>query len=138
VDINGYFAAPGASGLNFYAVTPCRIVDTRGLAGPFGGPAILGQAARSFALSFGACDLPAFPTEQAYSLNVTAVPQGPLGFLTIWPTGISQPFVSTLNSPDGQVTPNAAIVPSGATGSIDAFATNTTDVIVDTNGFFGP
>ncbi len=138
VDINGYFAAPGSSGLNFYAVTPCRIVDTRSLAGPFGGPSVLGGTARSFALSFGACDLPAFPTEQAYSLNMTVVPQGPLGYLTTWPTGMNQPFVSTLNSPDGQAAANAAIVPSGATGSINAFVTNTTDVIVDTNGYFGP
>jgi virginiamycin B lyase len=138
VDINGYFAAPGSSGLNFFAVTPCRVVDTRNLAGPFGGPSVLGGTARSFALSFGSCDLPAFPTQQAYSLNMTVVPQGPLGYLTTWPTGLNEPFVSTLNSPDGQVVANAAIVPSGATGSINAFATNTTDVIVDTNGYFGP
>ncbi len=138
VDINGYFAAPGSSGLNFYAVTPCRIVDTRNLAGPFGGPSILGATARAFALSSGACELPAFPTEQAYSLNVTVVPQGPLGYLTTWPTGVNQPLASTLNAVDGQIVANAAIVPSGATGSINAFATNTTDVIVDTNGYFGP
>ena len=138
VDINGYFAAPSSSGLNFYAVTPCRLVDTRNLAGPFRRPSILAGTARSFALSYGPCDLPAFPTEQAYSLNMTVVPQGPLSFLTTWPTGINQPFVSTLNALDGQVVANAAIVPSGATGSISAFATNTTDVIVDTNGYFGP
>lgn len=138
VDINGYFGAPSSSGLNFYAVTPCRILDTRNLAGPFGGPSILGATARSFALSSGACDLPAFPTEQAYSLNMTVAPQGRLDYLTAWPTGINQPFVSTLNAIDGQVVANAAIVPSGATGSINAFATNTTDIVIDTNGYFGP
>jgi len=138
VDINGYFASPGSSGLNFYAVTPCRIVDTRNLAGSFGGPAILGGTTRSFALSLGSCNLPAFPTEQAYSLNMTVVPQGPLGYPTTWPTGVNQPVVSTLNALDGLVVANAAIVPSGATGSINAFASNTTDVIVDTNGYFGP
>ena len=35
VDINGYFAPPVPGGLNFYTVTPCRLVDTRnGNGGP--------------------------------------------------------------------------------------------------------
>ena len=39
IDINGYFAPPGAPGsLDFYTTTPCRIADTRGATGPFGGP----------------------------------------------------------------------------------------------------
>ena len=29
IDINGYFAAPAAGGLSFYALTPCRVIDTR-------------------------------------------------------------------------------------------------------------
>jgi hypothetical protein len=29
VDINGYFAPPGTSGLLFYPMPPCRVVDTR-------------------------------------------------------------------------------------------------------------
>ena len=29
IDINGYFAAPGPGGLSLYAVTPCRVIDTR-------------------------------------------------------------------------------------------------------------
>src|SRR5207249_7030106 len=32
-----------------------------------------------------------------------------LGFLRLWPTGLAQPFVSTLNSFDGTVVSNAAI-----------------------------
>ena len=32
-DINGYFAPPAPSGLEFYPVTPCRIADTRAAAG---------------------------------------------------------------------------------------------------------
>ena len=38
----------------------------------------------------------------------------------------------------GQVVANAAIVPAGAGGSINVYVTNTTDVIIDTNGYFGP
>ena len=74
----------------------------------------------------------------AYSLNVTVVPQGPLGYLTIWPTGEDQPVVSTLNSLDGRIKANAAIVPAGTSGAVSVYVTNTTDVILDIDGYFAP
>ena len=38
IDVNGYFAAPGSGGLSFYALTPCRVIDTRSGGGqPFSG-----------------------------------------------------------------------------------------------------
>jgi IPT/TIG domain len=138
VDINGYFAPPGTGGLNFYPVTPCRLVDTRNVTGTFGGPTMAGNTTRVFPLSQGTCGLPPYPTAQAYSLNMTVVPQGALAFLSTWPDGSPQPVVSTLNAFDGQVVANAAIVPAGTDGSIDVYVTNTTDVIIDTNGYFGP
>jgi hypothetical protein len=71
-------------------------------------------------------------------MNATVVPPGSLGYLTVWPTGLPQPFVSTLNSLDGQITANALIVPSGTGGAIDAFVTDSSDIIVDINGYFAP
>src|SRR5205823_1452082 len=118
IDVNGYFAPPGTGGLQFYVLAPCRVVDTRNPAGPFGGPALSGS--RDFNISAGSCAVPA--TAKAYSLNATVVPAGFLGYLTLWPTGQAQPFVSTLNSYDGSVVSNAAIVPA-ANGSISAFST---------------
>ena len=94
-----------------------------------------GGSARSFALP-GTCGVPA--NAMAYSLNTTVVPSGPLGFLSMWPTGQSQPTVSTLNSLDGRIKANAAIVPAGANGSVSVFVTNRTDVILDINGYFAP
>ena len=138
VDINGYFAPPGAGGLNLYPLTPCRLVDTRNPTGTFGGPAVGSGTTRAFPLAQGSCGLPGTPAGQAYSLNITVVPQGALGYLSIWPTGEAQPVVSTLNADNGQVVANAAIVPAGGTGSIDVYVTNTTDVVIDTNGYFGP
>jgi hypothetical protein len=70
-------------------------------------------------------------------LNVAVVPAGVLGFLTIWPSGQEQPLVSTLNS-DGRIKSNAAIVPASANGAISAFASNTTDLVLDINGYFVP
>jgi hypothetical protein len=133
IDVNGYFAPPGAGGLLFYTVTPCRVVDTRNPPGPFGGPAFNGQ--RDFNIAAGACALPG--ATQAYSFNATVVPPGILGFLTLWPQGQPQPLVSTLNSYDASVTSNAAIVPT-SNGAISAFSTDTTHLILDLNGAFAP
>jgi len=46
--------------------------------------------------------------------------------------------VSTLNSPDGSIDANAAIVPAGTDGSINAFASDSTRLILDINGYFAP
>ena len=62
----------------------------------------------------------------------------PLGYLTIWPAGEGQPVVSTLNSLDGRIKANAAIVPAGASGAISVYVTNTTNVVLDINGYFAP
>ena len=123
--------------IQFIPVNPCRIVDTRSPNGTFGGPPIPSNSSRSFPLSQSGnpCNIPS--TAVAYSLNVTVVPQHTLGYLTIWPTGEGQPVVSTLNSPDGRVKANAAIVPAGTpAGSVSVFVTDTTNVILDIDGYF--
>ena len=138
-DINGYFAPPLPSGLQFYPVTPCRVADTRtgsGFTGAFGPPSMAAGAQRSFPIPSSSCGIPA--TAAAYSLNFTVVPTGILGYLSTWPTGQPMPVVSTLNSPMGTVVANAAIVPAGTSGAINVFVTNPTDVLFDINGYFAP
>jgi uncharacterized repeat protein (TIGR01451 family) len=133
LDANGYFAPPGSPGaLSFYPVTPCRVADTRGAAGP----TMDARTSRSFAIPASGCFVPS--TAAAYSVNVTVVPQGPLSYLTAWPAGSPRPPVSTLNSLDASVVANAAIVPAGAEGAISVFVTGRTDVILDINGYFAP
>jgi hypothetical protein len=137
VDINGYFVSDlSPSVLEFYPVAPCRLVDTRNAAGSLGGPSLVGAASRTFPVLSSPCNIPA--TAKAYSLNFTSVPKGPLGFLTTWPAGSSQPLVSTLNATTGAVTANAAIVPAGTNGDISVFATNASDLVIDINGYFAP
>jgi hypothetical protein len=138
IDVNGYFA-PGGSAPNpllFYPATPCRVADTRDPAGSFGGPSLSAGQARSFPVSSSSCGLAA--GSKAYALNVTVLPQGLLGYLSIWPGGATQPVVSTLNSIDGTLVANAAIVPSAADGSINVFVSNPADVILDSSGYFAP
>ncbi len=47
------------------------------------------------------------------------------------------PAVSTLNAFDGAITSNMAIVPT-ANGSIDAFGSNPTQLILDISSYFAP
>ena len=139
IDINGYFALPGSAGaLYFYPATPCRVADTRNATGPFGGPEMTSGSTRSFTIPSSSCSIPA--TAQGYSLNVTVVPPGPMGYLTIWPAGSTQPYVSTLNAYNGAIVANAAIVPAGTSpaGAISVFVSDTTQVILDINGYFAP
>ncbi len=135
MDINGYFTT-ASTALQFYPVAPCRILDTRNPTAPLGGPFITGNTSRTFPLPTGACNLPG--TAQAYSLNLAVVPQEPLGYLTAWPTGQTQPPTANLSSTTGTVTASAAIVPAGTNGSIDVYASNSTNLIIDVNGYFAP
>ena len=121
VDIDGYFQPAGASTSQFYSLAPCRLVDTRNPNGDLGGPYLAGGAERDFPLLESLCinNLPLQPL--AYSLNFTAVPHPHgqrLRYLTVWPTGGTQPVVSTLNNPTATTVANAAIVPAGTGGGI--------------------
>ncbi len=133
-DINGYFSSAPAVPSVFHPVTPCRVVDTRGAAGTFGGPIMGAVSTRSFPIPDGACRIPGDAT--AYAVNVTVVPVSALQYLTLWPDGQTQPTVSTLNSYDGQIVANAALVPAGNNGAVDVFVTNQTEVIIDIVGYF--
>ena len=137
LDINGYFvpASTSTTALQFYPLTPCRIADTRNPVGPLGGPIFKAGQTRTFPVQSSSCHVPA--TAQAYSLNFTVVAPGGLAYLSTWPAGSAQPVVSTLNS-NGTIVANAAIVPAGTNGGISVYATDSTHVVVDINGYFAP
>jgi hypothetical protein len=129
-------ATTPAGALAFVGMTPCRVVDTRNFTGLFGPPALSANVTRNFPLQSGSpCPIPG--NALAYSLNVTVVPPGGLGYLTIWPQGLTQPVVSTLNDLLGTIVANAAIVPAGnPNGGISVFASNDTNLVIDINGYF--
>ena len=116
----------------FVPATPCRLIDTRLTGGP-----IPGGTYRNFPIpQEGGCNIPT--TAAAYSLNVSVVPQGQLAYLTIWPTDEVRPVVATLNSLDGRIKADAAIVPAGTSGAVSVYVTNTSNVVLDINGYFEP
>jgi len=138
LDIDGYFEAPATGTYEFYPLTPCRVIDTRGVTGALGGPYLQAQVERDFPVLESSC-LPTGVTIAAYSMNFTVVPYPAgqqLGYLSVWPQGSTQPVVSTLNNPTATVVANAAIVPAGSGGGIATYAYNSTNLIVDINGYF--
>jgi uncharacterized repeat protein (TIGR02543 family) len=139
LDINGYFAAASGSTLAFYPLPPCRVADTRHSTYPpgLGPPYLTGHAERQFPiLNATSCNTPS--SAAAYSLNFSVVPHGGLGYLTVWPTGQSQPLVSTLNDLPGTIIANAAIVPAGTGGEVSVYPSSDTDLVIDINGYFAP
>jgi hypothetical protein len=132
LDINGYFAPPGAGGIYLYTTKPCRIVDTRNLLPPYPGPYTIPIETST------TCPQP--DTAEAYVLNATVLPLGgPIQFLTLWDSEQPQPNVSTLNASDGAVTSNMAIVPTN-NGVLATFVPtpDTGNLLLDISGYFAP
>jgi hypothetical protein len=137
VDVDGYFAPVSSSTLAFYPLPPCRVADTRKSSYPqgLGPPYLIGGQERPFPiLNATPCNIPS--SAAAYSLNFSVVPYGPLGYMTVWPTGQARPVVSTLNDIPGTIIANAAIVVAGTGGNVSVYPTNDTDLVIDINGYF--
>lgn len=130
-------------GLQFFAVTPCRAVDTRS-----GGGGIIPAAVERKVILKSVCGIPA--TAKAVSLNATIVFPTVDGFFSMWPSGGVFPVVSTINFLAGEpALANGAIVPLAAVpvacplGNCDlsiAYGTASgggqTHVVLDVTGYF--
>jgi hypothetical protein len=134
----GAFSRPAnAQGLQFYAVTPCRTVDTR----TGNGGIVSASTVRQFTIK-GTCGVPG--TAQAVSLNLTIVTPNTDGFYSLWPAGGTFPTVSTINFIAGEpALANGAIVPVATGSGVDlstAYGTGTgtgqTHVVLDVTGYF--
>ncbi len=102
---------------------------------PFGSPPLAPYSTRTFPLrSHPNCVIP--PEAKAYSLNLLAIPSGPLSFLSAWPAGYPYPYTSFLNSSNGDMVNNAVIIAAGVGGGINVVAGNPTELIVDLNGYY--
>jgi hypothetical protein len=129
-------AAAQTGPLQYYALTPCRIADTRNATGTNGGPALQGGVRRDFAVR-GRCGVPT--TARAVSLNLTVTGASTNSHITIWPSGTAMPNVSTINfGPNDPAVANGAIVGlSTATLDLSAFnAAGTVHLIIDVTGYF--
>ena len=153
--------AVSTNALTFVAITPCRLVDTRGAAAgfnglaPFSGPSIAPagtivipvQSTTEASTNTSPAPCGVIPSiAEAYSFNLTVVPKvsgTAIDYVTLWPSGTTQPFVSTLDDPQGLIVSSAAIVPAGPGGipgyggvSVYNAGPSATDVVIDVNGYF--
>lgn len=134
-------AAPGPAGpprpSRFYALTPCRLFDTREAAGPLGGPAISAGARRLFPLG-GTCGIP--PGARAISTNVTVVAAGAAGSIVLWAGDGEIPGTSNVNVAAGRTRANNGVIELARDGTRTIQVRNGTaaaaHLILDVNGYF--
>jgi hypothetical protein len=122
---------------SFHAMAPCRVIDTRSFADPFGPPKLVAQATRDFPMTASACAIPS--TATAVQINIAVTNTEAQGFLTLFPEGATQLTASSINFAAGETVSNAATIPLSATGGMTILSKSATDVIVDVTGYFeGP
>lgn len=115
----------------YHPVNPTRVLDTR----PDWSTLSIGQTRKvelsGYGFSFGA-------GSTAVVLNVTAIPRGGDGHLTVFPSDTAQPSTSNLNFVDGVTTSNLVTVPVGPKGTVDIANSHSAlvDVVVDVVGYY--
>ena len=122
--------------MDFYTVAPCRVLDSRQAAGPWGGTPLAAGQERTLTLG-GACGIPA--TAQAVSVNITAVDATADGHLRVFPAATPRPTTSVINFRAGQTRANNAVVRLGAAAAVTLFSgqpAGAVHVVVDVNGWF--
>jgi hypothetical protein len=129
-------ASISVSAHGYFTVAPCRVADTRGPSGPYGGPALAANADRTFVVA-GQCGIPSGAVAVAFNFAVTQ-PTGQ-GDLRTVPGGGTLPLVSTMNWRPGQTRANNAVTSLGPSGDIVVHvdqASGSVHLIIDVNGYF--
>ncbi|MDQ4088705.1 MAG: hypothetical protein M3163_00120 [Actinomycetota bacterium] len=135
VDVNGWYTDGSVAGTPgaFTPLEPARILDTRDGTGGIAGLRPAGTAVDVQVTGRGG--VPASGVA-AVILNATVTEAAGAGFLTIFPAGTAQPWVSDLNYASGETRPNLVVVKVGAGGKVGLFTSNGTHVIFDVAGWF--
>jgi len=118
-----------AQGLQFYPLTPCRLVDTRNSA-PISNGSSLIQTARGF------CGIPA--EAQAVVGNLTSVSPVAGGWFTVYASDATLPLTASSNYLANEVTNNVFTVGLGADGAFKVFSTATSHAVIDVTGYYAP
>ncbi len=126
------------AGLDFYTVSPCRLVDTRNADGPLGGPILAGSSTRTFVMTGGTCGIPS--TAKALALTIIVISPATVGNLNLYPANQAAPLSSTINFAAGATLANNAIIQlaTDASGGIAVKnnSVGTVHLIVDVSGYF--
>jgi hypothetical protein len=123
-------------GTNFYALTPCRILDTRNATGPLGGPALAANSDRTFTV-ISQCGIPS--TALAISVNATVTNSTASGDVRLYAGGGRLPVSITIDYSSGQTRANNMIAPIGTVGGLAVHcdqSSGSVQFILDVNGYF--
>lgn len=131
VDIVGWFPLENA----YTPLVPARVLDTRvGVGAPkakLGPKSTIGLTVRNRG------GVPDRSDIDAVALNMTVTDPDTPSYLTVWPSGATQPNASNLNMVPGQTVPNLVITKVGSDGKVNVFNANgSTHVIADVLGWF--
>jgi hypothetical protein len=122
--------------MDFFTLTPCRLIDTRGPHGALGGPALDTGDTRVFAVA-NACGVPL--AARALSVSFAATGSTAPGNIRLFPSDAPLPLTSSINYTSGATRSSNAIIGLSSFGELSAFvggAGGTVDLIVDVNGYF--
>ncbi|MDP9402359.1 MAG: fibronectin type III domain-containing protein [Actinomycetota bacterium] len=136
-DVVGWYSdQTGPSGTRYNALSPERILDTRGGIGGFNSK--VGAGGKIDVPIAGRGGVPASGVS-AVVMNVTATqPTAPRSYLTVYPKGQPLPIASNLNFVAGEDVPNLVVAKVGADGSVSVYnEAGSTHVIFDVVGYFG-
>ncbi len=130
--VQGFFYTPLPEATDFYTLTPCRLVDTRGAQAP----ALAAHERRVWKITE-RCGVPA--TAKAVALNVAVAGPTAQGHIRLMPgNGLSE--ASSLNFSPGVTRANNAVAMLATDGTGGVAATNgsngTVHLILDVNGYF--
>jgi hypothetical protein len=129
--------ASSTGALNFYTLSPCRLLDTRNAFGPLGGPALASGSQRVVPAT-GTCGIPT--TAKALALNVTVVTAPGLGSVSLFP-GDGVPAVNVINFGIGQTRADNVVLKlsssgSGTLGLVSTSPAGPVHVLLDVSGYF--
>ncbi len=140
IDVTGYYAPPGSTGLYFHPLPkPIRLLETRlgqtGCDTP--GMQLAANSTRTQATAGRTCDGVTIPANaMAVTGNATVVAPSVNGFLTLFPSNAAQPFVASSNYPAGQTVNGPFTVGLGPDGAFKIFVVAMTDLVIDLQGYF--
>ena len=141
IEVGSTGASP-ISGSAYSPVAPYRITDTRtGSGQPNAGHLITSGGVLAVQVAGTGTGMDGVPATgaTAVALNITAVGPTSAGYLTVWPTGVTQPVASNLNFTPNETIANLVVVPLGTGGQVSIFSGGSSvNVVVDVAGWFGP
>ena len=134
-DVAGYYLA-GTATLpgTFVPLDPARLLDTRDGTGTTAGK-LNSNTKRDLQVA-GRGGVPSSGAAAAV-LNVTVTEPTSVGYITVYPTGVSRPLASNLNFTAGQTIPNLTVVKLGG-GKVSLFngSPGKSHLVADVAGYF--